>query len=112
MRLTFSLLGCLVLGCATQLPPQQYEAASTTIRAAEEVGATKVPQAALHLQMAKEQSEQAKKMAAQGNAQDAKYLLMRAEADAELALALARGDKQKKEAQQAVEEVKKLREAP
>jgi len=50
------------LGCASS-PPLRTEASTSGIRAAEEVGAAKVPQASLHLQLAKEELEHAKALA-------------------------------------------------
>ena len=56
-------LAALVLatGCASASVPQERLIASQgSIRAAQEVGAEKIPAAALHLQLAQEQTEQAK----------------------------------------------------
>ena len=96
-------------GCATQAPSQRRETTAATIRAAEEVGAAKIPAAALHLQLAEEQAEHASKLIERGGdveRADAELLLMRAEADADLALALAREDKDRVAAQQAVDSVR------
>jgi superfamily I DNA/RNA helicase len=79
------------------------------IRAAEEAGAAKVPQASLHLQLAKEELEVAKGLAAKGKKEKAESMLLRSEADAELAAVLARGDAEKAEARAAVERVRQLR---
>jgi hypothetical protein len=110
--LTLSLAG--ILGaCAAPLPPtQRMEANSAAIRSAEEVGAPKVPQAALHLQLAREQTEHAKALLAKGERSNAEGLLMRAEADANLAVALSRGDTSAREAQEAVDQARKLRGNP
>lgn len=96
-----------VAGCAGA--PLRTEASTSGIRAAEEVGATKVPKAALHLQLAREELEKAKKMAANGDKEAAASLLMRSEADAELAVVLSREDAEKSEARAAVERVRLLR---
>ena len=95
-------------GCATTLPTAQQEASAGAIRAAEEVGAPRVPQAALHLQLAKEQSDHAKQLIASGDKGGANALLMRAQADAELAVALVREDNDRAAADQAVDNVKQL----
>lgn len=97
----------MVAGCANA--PLRTEASTSGIRAAEEVGAAKIPQASLHLQLAKEELELAKGLAAKGEKEKAASMLLRAEADAELAVALSRGDAEKSEAQSAVERVQKLR---
>jgi len=93
-------------GCASV--PLRTEASTSGIRAAEEVGAAKVPQASLHLQLAKEELERAKGLAKNGDKEEATSLLRRAEADAELAVALSREDAEKSEALTAVERVRQL----
>lgn len=93
-------------GCATM--PLKTEASTSGIRAAEEVGAAEVPKASLHLQMAKEELEQAKKLSSQGEREKAVSMLMRAEADAELAVALSRESAEKSDAREAIERVRKL----
>lgn len=98
----------LAVGC-TSAPPLRTEATTSGIRAAEEVGAAKIPQASLHLQFAKEELELAKQLAAKGEKEQAASMLSRAEADAELAIALSRGDAEKSEARAAVERVRQLR---
>jgi regulator of protease activity HflC (stomatin/prohibitin superfamily) len=97
----------IAAGCASD--PLRTEASTSGIRAAEEVGAAKVPQASLHLQLAKEELESAKVLEAKGEKKKAASMLLRAEADAELAVALSRGDAEKSEAQSAVERVRQLR---
>lgn len=98
----------IVAGCANA-PPLRTEASTSGIRAAEEAGAAKVPQASLHLQLAKEELELAKVLVAKGEKKEAASMLLRAEADAELAVALSRGDAQKAEAMAAIERVRQLR---
>ena len=97
----------ITAGCASA--PLRTEASTSGIRAAEEVGAAKVPQASLHLQLAKEELELANGLAAKGEKEKAASMLLRAEADAELAVALSRGDAEKSEAMAAVERVRQLR---
>ena len=97
----------ITAGCASA--PLRTEASTSGIRAAEEVGAAKIPQASLHLQLAKEELELAKGLAAKGEKEEAASMLLRAEADAELAVALSRGDAEKSEARAAVERVRQLR---
>jgi outer membrane murein-binding lipoprotein Lpp len=97
----------IIAGCANV--PLRTEASTSGIRAAEEAGAAKVPQASLHLQLAKEELDRAKELASIGEKEKAEYMLFRAEADAELAVALSRGDAEKSEAQAAVARVRQLR---
>jgi len=60
------------------------------MRAARELGAQHVPRAELHLRLAQEQVTEARKLAQDGDNEQAARLLNRAHADAELALALSR----------------------
>ncbi|MBW4055896.1 MAG: DUF4398 domain-containing protein [Proteobacteria bacterium] len=97
----------IVAGCANV--PLRTEASTSGIRAAEESGAAKVPQASLYLQLAKEELEAAKSLAAKGEKEKADSMLMRSEADAELAVSLSHQDAEKKEAMEAVERARQLR---
>jgi hypothetical protein len=97
----------LVAGCASQ-PALRTEASTSAIRAAEEVGANGVPRASLHLQLAKEELDRAKGLADGGKKDEAASQLLRAEADAELAVMLSREQAEKTEAAQAVERVRQL----
>jgi hypothetical protein len=107
MRLrTLSLLIPALGWCACAsgpVPNERLETTAAAIRSADEIGATKVPRAALHLQLAKEESQHAKELVAAGDNVVASWTLARAQADAELALALARDDQERFEVQQAVE---------
>jgi hypothetical protein len=98
----------IAAGCATSAP-LRTEASTSGIRAAEEIGAAKVPQASLHLQLAKEELELAKGLSTKGEKEKAASMLLRAEADAELAVALSREDAERSEARAAVERVHQLR---
>ena len=102
------LLAALIAGCGSS-PAVNKEASTSAIRAAEEVGASNVPSASLYLQLAKEELENAKALAAKGDKEQAESMLLRAQADGELAIALSRGDADKKEAAQAIERVRQLR---
>jgi hypothetical protein len=102
-----ALVTVFAAGCATT--PLSTEASTSGIRAAEEVGAEQVPMASLHLQLAKEQLELAKGLSDQDQREMAESMLQRAEVDAELAVALSKGDVEKKEALAAEERVRQLR---
>jgi outer membrane murein-binding lipoprotein Lpp len=97
----------IVAGCSNT--PLRTEASTSGIRAAEEAGADKVPQASLHLQLAREELAQAKVLSAKGDKEKAASMLLRSEADAELALVLSREDAERTEANAAVERVRELR---
>src|SRR5262249_10531402 len=82
----FTFLGC----AAPPVPAEKLASAEAGIRAAAEVGAEGVPQAALHLKLARDQVEQAKGLVQRGDRDRATVVLDRAEADAALSLTLAR----------------------
>jgi len=101
---------CGLIGCGAPVPTERLQTSAAAIRAAEEVGADRVPEAQLHLQLAKEQSDRAKKMIDNGGDRDeAKLVLTRAEADANLALALARTSQEQHQAQVAADRVQSLK---
>jgi Domain of unknown function (DUF4398) len=96
--------GCLMLLAACASAPEPTErmaSAESAMRAAKEVGANQVPQAQLHTQLAQEQLDRAHKAIADGDNERADRLLLRATADAELALAIAREVASEHEANQA-----------
>ena len=97
----------IAAGCANT--PLRTEASTSGIRAAEEVGAAKIPQASLHLQLAKEELELATGLAEKGEKEKAASMLLRAEADAELAVTLSHEDAERLEAEKALERVRELR---
>jgi hypothetical protein len=110
-RAAFSLL-LLSAGlgaCATVGQPQNAEAQAAAIRSAEEVGAARVPEAALRLQLAKDQLERARTMTSEEQRPEAARMLMRSQADAELALALARSSTARAEADKAKERASSVR---
>ncbi len=102
------LFGATISGCGST-PAVNNEASTSAIRAAEEVGAAGVPSASLYLQLAKEELVKAKALAASGDKEESESMLLRAQADGELAVALSRGDADKKEATDAIERVRQLR---
>jgi hypothetical protein len=101
-------MGVTTVGCASS-PPLRTEKTTSGIRAAEEIGAANVPQASLHLQLAKEELESSRAMAKAGQKERAISMLSRAEVDAELAVALSRADSEKAEALGAVGRVRQFR---
>lgn len=109
------LLGSLGLalgaaGCvATGLVNERTQSSVAAIRAAEEVGVSKAPEASVHLALAKETLARARALSADGKKQRAASLLMRAEVDAELALVLSREQSQRTDAEQSIERARVLR---
>jgi hypothetical protein len=108
-KLMFSLAVIGLAGCtAVQIPPDRLQQSEASIRGAEEVGASGVPAAKLHLQLAKDQTDTAKKMAANGETR-ALLVLARAESDAELAIGLAREVSVHEDAVRAGDDLKAVR---
>ena len=95
----------LALGCAGSHPPptQQMADVQSANRGATELGAQKNPRAELHLKLAEEQLDLARKAVANDDNERATSLLMRAKADAELAVALTREDNAKVQETKAIE---------
>lgn len=97
----------IMSGCATA--PLNTQESTSGIRAAEEVGAAKVPKASLHLKLAKEGLALAKKYEAQNEPIKAKSMLRRSEVDAELAVALAKERSEKSKSSEELEKVQLLK---
>ena len=104
------LVGSVLIaaGCGSS-PEINKEASTSAIRAAEESGASNIPSASLYLQLAKEELEFAQKLAANDEKEKAESMLLRAQADGELAVALSRSEADKNEAAKAIERVRQLR---
>lgn len=98
------LLGATACGATYPVPTQRMADAQSAQRSAQELGAEKQPTAQLHLKLAEEQIAKAKTVLKDEENRRADFLLIRAKADAELALAIARAEKSKMEAQQAAEQ--------
>ena len=99
-----------MLACGGAAVPQDsLTAAQADVKGAEVGGAADNPQAALHLKLAKDQIEEAQKQIKDGDNEAAARTLDRAQADAELALSLAKEAKAQGDASDATEQVGKLR---
>jgi Domain of unknown function (DUF4398) len=73
------------------------------------MGAERVPSASLHLKFARDQVAEAKKKTDDGDNRRAEFVLLRARADAELALLLAKTAKSQQDAKAAEEHVAEIR---
>lgn len=100
-------IGFVAAGCASTRP-LHTETSTAAIRSAEDLGANDVPKASLHLQLAKEELAAAKELNEDKQPEEAKSLLLRAEADAELAIALSEADAERLAAEAAMDRVHKL----
>src|SRR5450432_3064401 len=102
--------GALMLACGgAAIPQDSLTAAQADVKGAEVGGAAENPQAALHLKLAQEEIETAQKQIKDGDNEVAARTLDRAQADAELALSLAKEAKAQGDASEASDQVGKLR---
>lgn len=86
-----ALLTSLVVACGgSSLPPAKAADTQSSISAAAAVGADQNPQASLHLKMARDQLKQAQSLVEDGKDEEARLVLERATADAEVALMITR----------------------
>jgi len=110
-RMMMTACVVLALGCAGSYPPptQQMADVQSANRSATELGAQKNPRAELHLKLAEEQLNLAQKAIADDDNERATNLLMRAKADAELAVALTREDDAKQQEKNAVDQASSKR---
>lgn len=97
---TLLAAGC---GASFPVPTQKLADAESAHRSARELGADKKTAAQLNLKLAEDEINAAKAQIKEGDNKRAEYTLLRAKADAELALSLARETDAKGEAGKAVE---------
>jgi hypothetical protein len=108
--LGFVVCAALAVGCSSYpAPTERVSSAEAAIRGAQEVGAGGVPAAALSVKLAQEEVQKAKQLMQDGDNKRAELILMRAQADAELALAQAREQQAKVEADKALDQIKQMR---
>ena len=107
MKLITIIVPVLATACGASypVPTQRMADAQSAHRSAQELGADKQPAAQLHLKLAEEQIAKANTILKDEDNRRADFMLIRAKADAELALALVRAEKSKMEARQAVEQL-------
>lgn len=97
-------------GCASAPPPaERLTNAEAAIRGALEVEANTVPRASLHVKLAQEQVDKAKRYMQVEEYERAELALRRAQADAELAIALSREHEMTTKAKAARARVEKLK---
>ncbi|MDB4941081.1 MAG: hypothetical protein JWP97_615 [Labilithrix sp.] len=100
-------------GCGSSVPPptDKMASAEAASRSARELGASGEPKAALHLKLAEEQIDQAKKLMTDGDNRRAELVLERASSDAELSVMLAKENAASQDAAKAKERVNALKAA-
>lgn len=109
--ISVGMLSVLLGACGSSMPPptDRLASAEAAARSAKELGADNTPKAQLELKLATEQIDQAKKLMADGDNKRADLILQRANADAELAVMLAKEANAKAEAEKAQENVKNIK---
>lgn len=109
-KTTFAILGIMfAIGCGgAAVPVAEVADSQATIRAAEEAGAERNPQASLHLKLARDQLAKARELIQEGEEERASLYLNQAQADAELALALAHKMREQRAVQTAQERINEI----
>nr|WP_225937574.1 DUF4398 domain-containing protein [Myxococcus sp. RHSTA-1-4] len=102
-----------VVGCAGQrvvpVPNERRVEAEASLKAAEGAGADRIPEAARHLEYARQQVSDAERLLVEGEEEAAELRFMQAAADADLAHALARSIPIQRQADRATQQAESLR---
>jgi hypothetical protein len=109
-RIALCALGALGLAaCASNpMPPAKVTETQAAISAADAVGASNHPRAALHMKLAREQLQQGEVLLKDGDEEEARLVIERARIDADLALALTREEQARREARASVEKARNV----
>jgi hypothetical protein len=106
-----ALVAAPLMACGgTPKPEARMASSEGAIRGAQEAGASTVPEATLYLQLAQEERQKALDLVKDDENHRASLMLARSEADAELAVALAKAARAQHDAQEATEQVRELKE--
>ena len=109
MKTIATLIVVAAVGCGSAaIPTAKMTDAKSEIKAADAVGAENVPQAALHLKLARDEVKRAEALLKQGDEEEADLMLDRARIDAELAMTLSRGADERARATEATRQVEAL----
>jgi len=109
-HLTWVSSALLLAACGgAAIPQEQLTSSKSTISVAQAEGAPNEPKAALHLKLAQEQVAKAEALIKDGDNEEAAQLIERAQADADLAVALAKEAKSKQQATETLEQLERLK---
>lgn len=112
-KLFAAVLSLTLVGCAAQrvipVPNERRVEAEASLKAAESAGAARVPEAARHLDYARQQLADAERLLVEGEQEAAELRFLQADADADLAHALARSIPIQREAQRTTQQAESLR---
>jgi predicted small lipoprotein YifL len=107
MMLVVGVLALAGCGASAPVPADKLARAQETVRQAEAMPtAVTDPKALQHLQLAKNQLSQGKRLMVEGANEEAKWVLMRAAADAEAALSFAHAQAARVDAQQTIDAIR------
>ena len=107
MRVMTVLAGLACFGCASvPVPAEELSQSEGALRSAKELGATHIPQAALELKLSEDELQKARGFLKDDENEQARLILLRSRADAELALALTRQGQANSSAQNAQEQLR------
>jgi len=97
-------------GCMTRNMPSstRIDSSEAAIRSARDLGADRIPDAAVHLELAQRQLDQAHRYIDERDDNNARWMLVRADADAHLALALTREARTREAAEEMAARVRDL----
>ena len=102
-RVSYWVLGPLLLACSSTAPPtRRIASANDSVASARQAGANDSALASLYLQSAEQQIGFARGLVKKGDMDRAELVLLRADADADLARSLAREQRARSNAEQAV----------
>jgi len=104
--------GCSAKRVTVDAPTERLAESQAAIRAAQQSGAARVPEAAVYLGFAQQQVIDAERLMSQGRHDAAELQLQQASADAQLALALARAVPLEHEARRLTNQANALRGNP
>lgn len=102
------LLATVFAACGSEVSAKRYAQPNETISAAKELGATENPQASLYLKMAEDQVARADKLIDDGEEDEARRMLSRADSDAALALSYAKLENTRERAKRAESQIREL----
>lgn len=108
----FLIFASILCSCAHQkLTGRDAQFSEKAIQTAEKAGAAATPEASEYLVMAQQQLAEARDLIKSDRRNDAALILLRAEADAELAAAITKNKKEKAAADTTRDNVEKLKKA-
>jgi hypothetical protein len=111
--LSFSMVaGALALSAcgSSAVPRDQLTMAQAAVKGAEVGGAADEPKAALHLKLAREEIAKATALINDGENEEAARMIARAQADADLSLALSKQAAARRETLEAKEQIEQIKE--